>query len=83
MVSADCIGFARAEHRPPSPRRRFVTFASDATNLNDGGFSGTMVYLRDRTISWPMASHANYGAGWPGTLGVPSLTADADRTARP
>jgi hypothetical protein len=37
-----------------------------------------MVYLRDRTISWPMASHATYGDGWPGTLGVPSLTADVD-----
>jgi hypothetical protein len=37
-----------------------------------------MVYLRDRTVSWPMAVHQSYGAGWPGTLGVPDLTADAD-----
>jgi hypothetical protein len=34
-----------------------------------------MVYLRDRTISWPMASATTYGDGWTGTLGIPALTA--------
>jgi hypothetical protein len=61
-----------------TPDGRFVSFFSDATNLTDGGFLGDLVYLRDRTIPWPTASHTNYGAGWPGTLGVPSLTADVD-----
>ena len=81
MVSADCIGFGgNAPSLLPAmtPDGRYVSFASDSTNLNDGGFSGTMAYLRDRTISWPMAVHQNYGAGWPGTLGVPDLTADVD-----
>jgi Tol biopolymer transport system component len=78
-ISANCMGgTANGPSSLPAltPDGRFVSLFSDATNLNDGGFAGDLIYLRDRTVSWPMASAANYGAGWPGTLGVPSLTAD-------
>jgi Tol biopolymer transport system component len=80
-ISADCVGFtANQPSTNPAitPDGRFVTFYSEASNLTDDGLNGEMVYLRDRTISWPTASHATYGAGWPGTLGVPDLTADVD-----
>jgi Tol biopolymer transport system component len=80
-VSANCVGFTAngsSDFASITPDRRWVSFQSDATNLVDGKFQGDLIYLRDRTISWPMASHANYGAGWPGTLGIPDLTADVD-----
>ena len=54
---------------------RFTTFSSTATNLvaNDtNAFSD--VFLRDECIQ---ASWANYGAGWPGTNGVPTITSSA------
>lgn len=80
-VSADCVGFT-ADKISNDPAMtsdgRFVSFYSEADNLTDDGLNGEMVYLRDRTIPWPTASHQTYGAGWPGTLGVPSLTADVD-----
>jgi Tol biopolymer transport system component len=81
LISADCMGFtANGTSQFPSirPDGRDVTFVSDAMNLADGGFSGEMVYLRDRSVSWPIASHATYGDGWPGTLGIPALTPDTD-----
>jgi Tol biopolymer transport system component len=81
LISADCMGFtANGTSQFPSirPDGRLVTFVSDAMNLADGGFSGEMVYLRDREVSWPMASHATYGEGWPGTLGIPALTPNTE-----
>jgi hypothetical protein len=54
---------------------RFTAFYSTATNLvaNDtNGFSD--VFLRDSCFP---ASFSNYGAGWPGTNGVPTLTSSA------
>jgi hypothetical protein len=80
-VSADCVGFTadKPSTNPAiTPDGRFITFYSEADNLTDDGLNGEMVYLRDRTVSWPMASRQSYGAGWPGTLGVPDLSADAD-----
>jgi Tol biopolymer transport system component len=77
-ISADCVGFSgNAKSLLPaiSPDGRFVTFFSSASNLTDEGFLEDTVYLRDRTISWPMGSATTYGDGWPGTLGVPALTA--------
>jgi Tol biopolymer transport system component len=53
-----------------------VAFASDASNLVAGdtnGFADAFVY--DRSIPEPVATSTNYGAGFPGTLGVPDLTA--------
>lgn len=80
-ISADCVGFTAngiSNFPDMTPDGRFVSFYSEASNLTDDGLNGEMVYLRDRSIPWPIASHANYGDGWPGTLGVPGLTADVD-----
>jgi Tol biopolymer transport system component len=57
---------------------RFVAFASYATNLitTDTNLQGD-VYVLDRSVNQD-ASWNNYGAGYPGTLGIPSLTASAD-----
>jgi Tol biopolymer transport system component len=80
-ISADCVGFtanARSLLAAMTPDGRFISFFSDATNLTDGDFLGDLIYLRDRSIPWPTASRSTYGAGWPGTLGVPDLTADVD-----
>jgi hypothetical protein len=53
---------------------RLVAFSSVATNLVAGDTNGVSdVFLRDSCD----AGWSNYGAGWPGTLGVPSLTASA------
>ena len=78
-ISADCVGFSgNAKSLLPaiSPDGRFVTFFSSASNLTDEGFLEDTVYLRDRTVSWPMASATTYGDGWPGTLGIPALTSN-------
>jgi Tol biopolymer transport system component len=80
-ISADCVGFtanAPSLLAAMTPDGRFVSFFSDATNLADGSFLGDLIYLRDRSIPWPTASRSTYGAGWPGTLGVPDLSADVD-----
>src|SRR5262245_3782653 len=79
-ISADCVGFTgsggQSTQPAMTPDGRFVTFASDATNLTDDGFPNDTVYLRDRNVSWPMASATTYGDGWPGTLGIPALTSN-------
>ena len=80
-ISADCVGFtanAPSLLAAVTPDGRFVSFFSDASNLTDGSFLGDLIYLRDRSVPWPTASHTNYGAGWPGTIGIPDLTADVD-----
>lgn len=80
-ISADCIGRtanARSSMPAITPDGRFVSFFSGASNLNDGGFSGDLVYLRDRTIAWPTATQTSYGDGWSGALGVPELTANVN-----
>jgi Tol biopolymer transport system component len=77
-ISADCMGFTGSGHSTYpaiSPDGRFIAFDSDAWDLADEQFGGDMIYLRDRTISWPMASATTYGDGWAGTLGIPALTA--------
>ena len=54
---------------------RIVTFQSDATNLipvDLNGFEDVFVRLEAPAL-W-----LNYGAGWPGTLGVPAFTASSD-----
>jgi Tol biopolymer transport system component len=78
-ISADCMGFTGSGHSTYpaiSPDGRFIAFDSDAWDLADEQFGGDMIYLRDRTISWPMASATTYGDGWAGTLGIPALTSN-------
>jgi hypothetical protein len=57
-----------------------VAFESTADNLVVGDTNGSDdVFVHDRTIvDGPDASWSNYGAGYPGTLGEPSLTARND-----
>jgi Tol biopolymer transport system component len=56
-----------------------VAFASEAENLISGDTNERQdVFVHDRTAVEPDASWNNYGAGFPGTNGVPSLTASAD-----
>jgi Tol biopolymer transport system component len=79
-VSTNCIGWAgNDKSMNPSMTHdgRFVSFLSQATDLVDDGLGGEMVYLRDRSIPWPVATATNYGSGWPGTHGVPSMTSSA------
>jgi hypothetical protein len=56
-----------------------VTFASSGDNLvlGDGNFA-IDVFVRDRSIVPPLASWTNYGAGFPGLNGVPTLTSSAN-----
>jgi Tol biopolymer transport system component len=54
---------------------RIVAFYSDASNLVAGDTNSVSdVFVHDRCV----ASWSNYGAGFPGTKGVPSFTSQAD-----
>jgi hypothetical protein len=54
---------------------QIVAFWSYASNLAAGDTNGTDdVFVHDRCV----ASWSNYGAGFPGTNGVPSFTSQAD-----
>ncbi len=54
----------------------YVTFYSDATNLVAGDTNGANdIFVHHVCLP---ASWSNYGTGFPGTLGVPSLTAQGD-----
>jgi hypothetical protein len=56
-----------------------VAFSSAATDLVDGDTNRVLdVFLNDFTAPPVDATWSNYGAGFAGTLGVPSLTASAD-----
>jgi hypothetical protein len=80
VVSMNCLG-AIGDGYSASPSitsdARFVAFASYASNLipNDTNATGD-AFLFDRSLNQD-ASWFNYGAGYPGTLGVPGLTASA------
>ncbi|MBL8842682.1 MAG: hypothetical protein JNL90_14270 [Planctomycetes bacterium] len=57
----------------------FVAMLESAFDLIGGDANGIYdLLIRDRTLPDPQASWQNYGAGWPGTLGVPSFTALAN-----
>jgi hypothetical protein len=56
----------------------WISFASGAANLVGGdtnGVADTFVY--DLSIPEPVATSTNYGAGFPGTLGVPNLSSSS------
>ena len=56
-----------------------IAFESKATNLilGDTNFVAD-VFADDLTVPPLLASWSNYGSGYPGTLGVPTLTASVD-----
>ena len=56
-----------------------VAFSSSADNLvlGDGNFVMD-VFARDRAVIPPVASWVNYGSGFPGLIGIPTLTASAN-----
>ena len=57
----------------------FTAMFESASDLIGGDANGIYdLLIRDRTVPDPQASWQNYGAGWPGTLGVPSFTALAN-----
>lgn len=53
-----------------------LNYGNDLSGPDTNGIPDVLV--RDRTLPDPEASWQNYGAGWPGTLGIPSLTAASD-----
>jgi hypothetical protein len=58
---------------------RQVAFESAADNLVANDTLGhTDVFVNDRSLLPPGASWRNYGAGYPGTLGIPGLTSSAN-----
>ena len=54
----------------------FMGFADDLVADDTNGTGDVFVY--DRTIVEPDATWSNYGAGFPGTLGIPTLGLSAD-----
>jgi len=86
LVSLTCFGRSADGNSsdwpfPPSITAdgRFVAFQSNADDFVKGDTNGLSDdFVCDRTLAWPAASWTNYGAGFAGTLGVPSLVASAD-----
>jgi Tol biopolymer transport system component len=54
---------------------RFIAFYSQTMTLIPGLPPGEHLYLRERNLT--SAAWANYGVGWPGTHGIPSLAPSA------
>jgi Tol biopolymer transport system component len=81
LVSDDCTGsIGDDDSFDPalSADATVVAFGSFATNLVPGDTNAVCdVFTHDRSKD-VHASWTNYGAGFPGTLGVPSLTASAN-----
>jgi Tol biopolymer transport system component len=79
VVSATCSGAVGSEesYSPSlSPDGRLVLFVSHAANLVSGDTNDySDVFVRDLSVADVMASWSNYGSGFPGTNGIPSLTA--------
>jgi Tol biopolymer transport system component len=81
IVSRDCSGLEAdgdCTRAKISADGEHVVFESWASDLVDGDANySTDIFVNDWTIHHD-ASWQNYDAGYPGTLGVPSLTASAD-----
>jgi len=82
VVSVDCAwaaGNGESILHALSSDGTCVAFASAATDLVDDDTNGCLDVCVNDLIAPPFdASWNNYGAGFPGTLGVPTLTAGAD-----
>jgi len=56
-----------------------VTIVASGFDLIGSDSNGILdLLVRNLAVADPVASWINYGSGWPGTLGVPSLVASAD-----
>jgi hypothetical protein len=55
-----------------------VAFSSQASDLVENSNGNVNAYAHDRSLSGFDAYWQNYGTGFPGTLGIPSLTSSAD-----
>jgi Tol biopolymer transport system component len=81
IVSRNCVGEYGNDfsHHPAiSADATIVSFRSPANNFVVGdGNKFADVFVRDLTVNETQASWSNYGAGWPGTLGEPTLVATA------
>jgi Tol biopolymer transport system component len=72
-------GDARSSGLAISDDGAIAVIYSDSFDLIGGDANGFFdLLVRDLTVPDPEAAWSNYGAGWPGTLGVPSLTLDRD-----
>ncbi|MSR47881.1 MAG: hypothetical protein EXS13_12610 [Planctomycetes bacterium] len=78
-VSVDSAGVEGDSHSSTpaiSADGQIVVFHSDATNLVSGDTNAeTDIFVRDSCAT--VATWSNYGTGFPGTLGIPGLTAQA------
>lgn len=80
-ASVNCGGVVVDEGSEPSISGdgQVIAFSSWSDNLIAGDANEQQdAYVRDLTIPDPDAAWSNYGAGQPGTAGIPSLTAGAD-----
>ena len=86
LVSVDCAGNAgngSSPYNSEGPRisddGTLVVFVSSATNLITGDTNNvTDAFVCDFSVPPFDAFWANYGTGFAGTLGVPTLTSSAD-----
>jgi len=74
-VNADRVCFVAVISADGS-RVAFNSYALNLVATETHGFNN--VFVRDRTITEPAASWSNYGAGFPGTLGIPGLVSSAN-----
>jgi Tol biopolymer transport system component len=82
IVSCDCAwraGDGESINHSLSDDGMRVAFSSLATDLVDGDANALVdVFVNDFTAPPVDASWSNYGVGFAGTLGIPTLTASAD-----
>jgi len=81
VVSATCSGAVGTEESyngSLSPDGLLVVFVSHGSNLVSGDTNDySDVFVRDLSVAEAAASWNSYGSGFPGTNGVPGLTASA------
>ena len=80
-ISTSLLALSDADSTFPgiSDDRNLIAFLSGADNLVPADTNGHIdVFVRDLRVAHYGASRTNYGTGYPGTLGVPTITAASD-----